>query len=299
MKLNPGTTPSRACHHNSTSCCACFHSYWRSRFNQWRVDDLSISAFTDHYHPRDITGIDKDAIDVIGGACWMRLSLHYNFQHGESNSFVISYSTSLYSKLTIVMKKTAQKLESFPAVFVRPRIEAIQNSGYFELSLFSPLYVSCSNLSENMSISSLRQTITRTQESKFVVFSPTQLHLPLIFFSLQYPFPPGRVDQCAEWSYSNEQQHTYDTLRESYIATTSLNLPFPSAKLFLLARGASCGSIMIIQSDDRPKDDDGVVMVSVVARYNYPAALDYVKVCTIAREDDENGIAIFVSTSMH
>ena len=84
---------------------------------------------------------------------------------------------------------------------------------------------------------------------------------------MEYPIPPGTpVDQCAEWSHSNDQQHTYSAHRESYTATTSLNLTFPSEKLFLLARGASCGSITIIQSEDRP-EDDGVAMVSVVARY--------------------------------
>jgi hypothetical protein len=110
---------------------------------------------------------------------------------------------------------------------------------------------------------------------------------------MEYPIPPDiTVDQCADWS--DVQRSSF---REPYSSTTSFDLPFPSDKLFLLSRGASGGSVTIVQSSDLA-EEDGVVKVEVVARYRYASALDYVRVCLIARDGDENGVGIFVSCSI-
>jgi hypothetical protein len=120
-----------------------------------------------------------------------------------------------------------------------------------------------------------------------------QFQEPLILMSdPEYPIPPDiTVEQCTDWSDPDAQ---HSPLREPYSATTSFNLPFPSEKLFLLSRGATSGLVKIVQSPDIV-EDEGVVEVEVVARYRYPSALDYVKVCSIARDGDQNGVGIFVS----
>ena len=81
---------------------------------------------------------------------------------------------------------------------------------------------------------------------------------------MQETVPPDiAVDQCTEWS-DPAQQHRH-SVHEPYSSVTSFELPFPSEKLFLLSRGASSGTLEILQSSDIA-EDDGIVKVEVVAR---------------------------------
>lgn len=98
--------------------------------------------------------------------------------------------------------------------------------------------------------------------------------------------------QGANWSGRNSQDRNFR--HEQYSCKSSFDLPFPSNKLFLLARGPIGGSAKILQCFDRT-EDEGVVKVEVVARYSHASDLDFINVCNVTREGDENGIGIFAS----
>ena len=102
--------------------------------------------------------------------------------------------------------------------------------------------------------------------------------------------------QSASWSNTSRQH-------DQFSCKTSFELPFPSQKLFLLARGPVGGSAKIIQSPTyRPSasgQDEGVVTVEVAARYWHVSDLDFIRVSRISRHADENGVGIFVSSSLN
>ena len=76
-----------------------------------------------------------------------------------------------------------------------------------------------------------------------------------------------------------------------------LELPVTSENIFLLSRGSySVGVVYLTQSEDI----GDVIDVNINVFYDREAGkhLDLAKVCTVSRPDGENGIGIFVSTSL-
>jgi hypothetical protein len=120
---------------------------------------------------------------------------------------------------------------------------------------------------------------------------PYSLPLAIIasLFMAEYP-----GWQSASWSSTSRQQGQFS-------CKTSFELPFPSQKLFLLARGPVGGSVKIIQSPTYRASgmDEGVVMVEVAAIYWHVSDLDFIRVSRISRDGDENGVGIFVSSSLN
>ncbi|KAF8058515.1 hypothetical protein FPV67DRAFT_506362 [Lyophyllum atratum] len=110
-------------------------------------------------------------------------------------------------------------------------------------------------------------------------------------FSVMYlPIPPDvTLEDCAGWEGDSRLQgRHFATAREPFTAFASFELPISSEKLFFLARGMASGSVKL-----RYGSDSDNVKVAVEARYRLQEAIDSVKVCTITRDDGENGLGIF------
>ena len=111
----------------------------------------------------------------------------------------------------------------------------------------------------------------------------------------EYLIPPDvNIIVCTDWSDMDSLGNPRHIRPEPRLAKTTFTLPFPSENLFLLSRGSSVGKVNVVQSSSIT-EDDGVVKVDVEVKYRRPSALQHVKVCSISREGDENGVGIFVS----
>jgi len=75
---------------------------------------------------------------------------------------------------------------------------------------------------------------------------------------------------------------------------TSFDLPLSSGGLFLISRGASGGTVNIVQSDF--VEDGNVARVVVTAKHRHTTAFASIKVCAVARGEMEYGVGIFVSS---
>ena len=106
-------------------------------------------------------------------------------------------------------------------------------------------------------------------------------------------------NQSASWSSTSRQHGTRaSSSSNQFSRKTSFDLPFPSQKLFLLARGPVGGSVKIVQSPYRA-ESEGVVTVEVVTKYWFASDLEFIRVSKMSRDGDENGVGIFVSSSLN
>lgn len=115
---------------------------------------------------------------------------------------------------------------------------------------------------------------------------------------MEYGWPEpldGQIQACIgenDWSPSSNSD--YDTFFP-YSEQTSFDLDASSDLLFLLSRGSYAhGSVMIASTED-PSVADGSVGINVKVQYYERRALDRARVCLLKRDNNKNGVGIFVS----
>lgn len=103
------------------------------------------------------------------------------------------------------------------------------------------------------------------------------------------PSPQDCVSH-ADWTYEPQVPPRYRQFQ--HYAHTSFDLPRFSSLLYFVSRGVlSHGSIEIVNDGTNPDQ----VTVEVDLLYNFDDVLDRVDVCTLQRDEDQNGVGIFVS----
>jgi hypothetical protein len=131
----------------------------------------------------------------------------------------------------------------------------------------------------------------------FLSLSDTLLaHVFDKFWNGEPPHPgaqDGTVHQCirgSDWALSDQRFNHFP-----YSAEAFLELPVDSDALYLFTRGSQqSGHVDIVQST-QPTDKVGV---QVQVGYRVREALEQVNVCRLERRARENGVGIFVNTSI-
>ncbi|KAF9463996.1 hypothetical protein BDZ94DRAFT_1217155 [Collybia nuda] len=114
---------------------------------------------------------------------------------------------------------------------------------------------------------------------------------------LEWPVPSDvNIDDCTNMIQDPTTASNY--LRRHFSSSAVFELPLSSEKLFLLSRGASAGSVKIVQSDRVGISGRNNAKVHVVARYRHASVLSQVRLCAISRHGDQRGIGIFSPQSL-
>lgn len=113
---------------------------------------------------------------------------------------------------------------------------------------------------------------------------------------LEYAMPKNlNLVHCVdaeEWNDSNVMDST-DDLNFRYASEASFDLPLSSATLFLISRGENLGGAVRVVTSEEQADDSAKVLISL--RYYEEKVRDWTKVCLLSRDEDEDGVGVFVS----